>query len=118
MTRRAGYDLPESAVDSGAIYACGRYYNEKVPSGYKNPDGSDILEPRFEAHFNHNTRQEAYAIINALASSFRAMAYWAAGAVTVVADAPRDPLFAVTASQTIGGLDSPARRSAPSRPWP
>jgi predicted phage tail protein len=105
LTHRAGCDLPESAVDSGAIYACGRYCDELVPSGLKNATGTDIMEPRFEAHFNHNTRQEAHAIINALASCFRAMAYWAAGAVTVVADAPRDPLFAVTASQTVGGFE-------------
>jgi predicted phage tail protein len=105
LTHRSGCDLPDSAVDAAAVYSCGRYCDEYVPSGLKNADGSDIMEPRFEAHFVHNTRQEAYAIVNALASTFRAMAYWAAGQVTVVQDAPRDPLFTVNATQTIGGFE-------------
>lgn len=105
LTHRAGCDLPDSAVDMAAIYTCGRYCDQLVPSGLKNSTGGDILEPRFEAHFVYNTRQEAYSVVNALASAFRAMAYWAAGQVTVVQDAPRDPLFTVNASQTIGGFE-------------
>jgi predicted phage tail protein len=105
LTHRAGCALPDNAVDKAAIYTCGRYCDELVPSGQKNSDGSDIMEPRFEAHFVINTRQEAYSVVNALASSFRAMAYWASGAVTVVQDAPKDPVFTVTASQVTGGFE-------------
>jgi predicted phage tail protein len=113
LTHAAGANLPDSMVDRWSLYSAARYCDELVPSGLKNADGSDILEPRFTAHFNINTAQEAYAALNALASTFRAMAYWANGAVQVVQDAPRDPHVIVSPANTTGGLEfsGPAARA-------
>lgn len=95
----AGANLHESQVDKWSLYTISRYASERVP------DGFGAFEPRFSANFCLNTREEAYAVLNALASCLRAMTYWSSGAVTMVADMPTDPDVIVTPTNTIGGFE-------------
>lgn len=96
--------LDDSYIDAASLYPIARYCDQYVPNGFKNGDGSLIMEPRFTANFVINTKTEAYAVINSLASCFRGMTYWGAGAVQVVADMPRDPDVIVNGTNTIDGF--------------
>ena len=71
-------------VDKWALYEIGRYCDQLVPNGY----GAD--EPRFTINTVINTREDAYKVLNTLASAFRGMMYWGTGTVTAVQDAPQD----------------------------
>src|SRR5690606_22237485 len=48
-------------------------------------------------------REEAYRVVQAIASVFRGMTYWATGAVAVAADMPADPMFLVTNANVVDG---------------
>ena len=97
--------LDDSYIDKFALYPIAQYCDQYVPNGYTNPgSGTPIFEPRFTANFFINTKTEAYAVINALASTFRGMTYWGSGAVQVVADMPRDPDVIVSGANTIDGF--------------
>jgi predicted phage tail protein len=98
LTHPRGANLPESSVDRWGLYQIARYCDEFVDDGYGG------REPRFTANGTINTREEAFAVINTLCSVFRGMAYWSAGAVSVVADMPTSPSVIVTPSNTIGGF--------------
>ena len=98
LTHDSGAEMADSQIDKWTLYEISRYASERVPDGYGG------FEPRFSANFIINTRQEAYAVINALASCFRAMTYWESGAVQVVADMPREPDIQLSDSNTLGGF--------------
>ena len=95
LTHESGADMADSQIDKFTLYEISRYASERVPDGYGG------FEPRFSANFILNTRQEAYACINALASSFRAMTFWESGAVQVIADMPREPDIQISHSNTM-----------------
>lgn len=95
LTHEYGANLADSQIDKWTLYEISRYASERVPDGYGG------VEPRFSANFILNTRQEAYACINALASCFRAMTFWESGAVQVIADMPRDPDIQISNSNTL-----------------
>lgn len=78
--------VPEDQIDKWALYEIGRYCDELVPSGL----GDASLEPRFSCNLAITDRGEAYQVIQALASTFRSMIYWASGAITVSQDKPQD----------------------------
>jgi predicted phage tail protein len=97
--------LDDSYIDKFALYPIAQYCDQYVPNGYTNPgSGTPIYEPRFTANFIINTKTEAYAVINALSSTFRGMTYWGSGAVQVIADMPRDPDVIVSGANTIDGF--------------
>lgn len=97
LTHPSGAGLQDSQVDKWTLYEISRYCSERVPDGFGG------VEPRFSANFVINSRTEAYGVINALASVFRGMCYWHTGAVSVVADMPRDPDVLVNQSDVIDG---------------
>ncbi len=99
LTHPRGANLPPSAVDVFQLYPIAQYCDQRVP------DGKNGFEPRFSCNAVIATRQEAFAVINALGSCFRAMAFWSAGAVGTVCDMPRDPDVLVTRANTIGGFE-------------
>lgn len=99
LTHPAGAGLSDSQIDKWSLYDISRYCSERVDNGYGGK------EPRFSANFVINSRTEAYGVINALASSFRAMTFWHSGAVSVVADMPADADVIVSQANTIDGFE-------------
>lgn len=104
LTSPDGAGLDDSYIDRFSLYPIAQYCDQFVPSGFAGDNGEPLFEPRFTSNFVINTKTEAYAVINSLASTFRGMTYWGSGAVQVVQDAPRDPDIIVSAANTIDGF--------------
>lgn len=92
-----GNYIPESQVDKWALYRVARYCDELVP------DGLGAHEPRFTCNLYLQTREQAYKVVQDMASVFRGMAYWSGGAITVTQDAPQDPVYQFTSANVIDG---------------
>ena len=92
-----GKYIPEAQVDKFALYTIGQYCDEMVDDGF----GS--TEPRFTCNLYLQTRQEAYTVINNMASIFRAMPYWTSGSISVGQDAPSDPIYQYTNANVVDG---------------
>lgn len=90
--------IPAAMIDKWSIYAISKYSNEMVSDGF---GGS---EPRFSCNIIFETAQEAYKVVNDIASIFRAMPYWSAGAVTLAQDAPQDPVYLYHNGNVTDGL--------------
>ncbi|RKI09700.1 host specificity protein J [Corallococcus sp. AB030] len=99
-TKRYGLGryLNEAAVDKWGLYTVAKYCDELVP------DGKGGTEPRFRCNLYLQTQEDAYKVINNLASVFRCMTYWASGAVFVAQDAPRDAEYLFTPANVVDGL--------------
>lgn len=90
-------------VDKWSLYTIAQYCDQLVPSGFKYPDGSDIMEPRFTFNGVINSREEAFYVLQDITRSWRGMAYWAIGTVFATADMPTDPVKIVSPANVIGG---------------
>jgi predicted phage tail protein len=91
-----GEFIDAAQVDKWALYQIGQYCDEFVDNGYGG------IEPRFACNLYLQSREDAYKVINAFASIFRGMVYWAGGAIAAVQDAPRDPVALFTPANTVG----------------
>jgi len=92
-----GGHLKESEIDKWALYEIAQYCDQLVPDGY----GS--IEPRFTLNHLIVSREEAYKLMNDLASAFRGLTYYANGLVFAVQDAYKKPIYQVNNSNVIGG---------------
>ena len=84
-------------LDDTTLYAISQYCSEQVD------DGNGGTEPRFTFNAVIQSRQEAYDLVNAMASVFRGMVYWSLGAATFAQDRPADPILNVTRANTLNG---------------
>ena len=92
-----GNYMPESQVDKWALYRVAKYCDELVPNGLGG------YEPRFTCNLYLQTREQAYKVVQDMASVFRGMAYWSGGAITVTQDSPQDPVYQFTAANVVDG---------------
>ena len=79
-------------------------------------DGFSGYEPRFSCNVNIQTAEEAYTLVNNMASVFRAMPFWSAGSVTISQDRPSDPAYLFTlanVSEEGFSYESSSRKSRP-----
>lgn len=67
-------------------------------------DGMINGKPRFTFNVQVMTRSKAIELLDSIASVFRGMIYWRAGAVDFAQDRPGSPVVDVTAANTIDGL--------------
>lgn len=104
-----GEFIPAALVDKWGLYEIAQYCDEMVSDGFGG------TEPRFTCNLYLQSREEAYTVINNLASIFRAMTYWGAGALTCAQDAPADPVQRFTAANVINGAFAYSGSSAKGR---
>lgn len=97
INSRYGLGLDDADVDKWSLLQISKYCDELVPDGFGG------TEPRFKLNVILQTREEAYAVINSLVSTFRGIVYWASGAVTVGQDSPTDPDRLVTPANVVDG---------------
>ncbi|WP_431854316.1 TipJ family phage tail tip protein [Azospirillum sp.] len=98
-----GDSIAATQVDKWSLYQIAQYCDQGVPSGRKNADGTDILEPRYTFNGAIVGREDAYQVVQAICSVFRGMAFWAAGSVCAKADMPGDPVKLVSPANVLGG---------------
>lgn len=90
--------IDSTQVDKWSLYTIARYCDEMVPSGI----GSG-MEPRFTCNLYLQSPEEAYTVIQNMASIFRAITYWATGTMLVVQDSPSNPVSLFTNANVIDG---------------
>lgn len=102
---RYGMSLPARVLVATRydLFPISQYCDGMVPSGFKDPQGNDILELRFALNVLMSTQDDAYRVIQSLVSSFRGMAYWGAGRVVVTADMPVQPSAIMNQANVIEG---------------
>jgi predicted phage tail protein len=93
-----GEFIPEAQVDKWALYTIAQYCDQLVPNGFGG------TEPRFTCNIYIQSRAEAYRVVNDMASIFRAMVFWASGAITAVQDSPADAAYLYAPANVVDGL--------------
>lgn len=92
-----GSVIDEEQVDKWSFYEAAQYCDGLVP------DGNGGLESRFTFNASFMEREEAFTVIQALASSFHAMVYWVGGQMFVSVDKPSEPVKLISPANVIDG---------------
>lgn len=87
-----GQYIREDWVDKWTLYEIAQYCDELV-------DG----EPRFTCNVLFTQKEDAYKVIQNLASVFRGMVYWGAGRIFTVQDKDKDPFYLFSNANVIDG---------------
>lgn len=82
-----GERITPAMVNRYALYRIAQWCDQWVP------DGKGGLEPRFTCNLYLQTRQEAYIVLEDIASIFHGMSYWDGNQLVVTADMPEDPVY-------------------------
>lgn len=82
-----GERLNAAMVNRYALYRIAQWCDQMVP------DGKGGTEPRFTCNLYLQTQEEAYIVLEDIASIFHGMAYWDGSQMVVNADMPQDPVY-------------------------
>lgn len=91
--------IDASQVDIWGLYSIAQYCDELVPNG------KGGMEPRYQCNIYIENQEEAYTLLNSIASIFRGMAYWARGSIITTADKPADPVRLYTEANVVEEID-------------
>lgn len=101
-----GERIDESQVDKWSLYDIAQYCDELVD------DGTGVLEPRFTCNVLIQTREEAYKVLQDIASIFAGTTYWGSGGdsfqgIVPVQDKPQETYaYAFNNSNVVDGVFS------------
>lgn len=89
--------IKPNMIDKYGLYSIAQYCDELVPNGYGG------FEPRYTFNGVINSKQNAAAVLDSIASVFRGMIYWGSGSAMFTADKPGTPVKLVTPANVING---------------
>jgi hypothetical protein len=84
-----GKYVDPNLTDKWTLYEISKYCDQLVSSG----GTGDGKEPRFTCNVLISTREDAYKVVNDMASIFRAIVFYNAGLIFTSQDRPKDPLY-------------------------
>ena len=93
LARHAGY----IDVDDGALYTLSQYCDQLVNDGYGG------LEPRMTLNAYITEQMSARDLLDNIAGMFRGIALWDGQRLTVMIDAPHDPIATITNANVVDG---------------
>ncbi|WP_250692791.1 phage tail tip fiber protein [Escherichia coli] len=93
LTRHAGY----IDVDDGALYVLSQYCDQLVNDGYGG------LEPRMTLNAYITEQMSARDLLDNIAGMFRGISLWDGQRLTVMIDAPQDPIATITNANVVDG---------------
>ena len=93
LAKRAGY----IDVDDGALYILSQYCDQLVDDGYGGK------EPRMTLNAYITEQASARDILDKIASMFRGIALWDGLRLSVMLDAPQDPIATITHANVVNG---------------
>lgn len=93
LARRAGY----IDVDDGMLYVLSQYCDQLVNDGYGG------LEPRLMLNAYVTEQISARELLDKIAGMFRGIALWDGMRLTVMLDAPQDPIATITNASVVDG---------------
>lgn len=93
LSRHAGY----IDVDDGALYMLSQYCDQLVDDGYGG------LEPRMTLNAYITEQMSARDLLDNIAGMFRGIALWDGQRLTVMIDAPQDPIATITNANVVDG---------------
>lgn len=94
LARHAGY----IDVDDGALYTLSQYCDQLVDDGYGG------LEPRMTLNAYITEQMSARDLLDNIAGMFRGIALWDGQRLTVMIDAPQDPIATITNANVVDGV--------------
>jgi len=104
-----GKYIDQALVDKWTLYEIAQYCDQLVSDGFGG------LEPRFRCNVLIATKEEAYKVLNDMASVFRAIIYYAAGQIVVSQDSLKEPIYLFNNSNVIDGIFNYSDASKKSR---
>lgn len=93
LARHAGY----IDVDDGALYTLSQYCDQLVDDGYGG------LEPRMTLNAYITEQMSARDLLDNIAGMFMGIALWDGQRLTVMIDAPQDPIATITNANVVDG---------------
>lgn len=92
-----GQYIDETAIDKWSLYQISKYCDTLVE------DGQGGIEPLFTCNIIFNSRDEAYKVLNDIASIFNTMLYYANGIIYPVQDSAKNPIVQFTNANVENG---------------
>lgn len=84
-------------VDKWSLYSLAQYCDELVD------DGKGGREPRFTCNVYIQKADDAFHVLQSIASIFRAMTYWNGEQIIIDADTPKDPVYTFSRANVVDG---------------
>ena len=84
-------------VDKWRLYQIGQYCDEMVD------DGQGGKEPRFAINVYIQKAEDAYQVLQNIASVFRGMSFWDGTQIVVDSDTPKDPVYTFSPANIVNG---------------
>lgn len=84
-----GKYVDPNLTDKWTLYEIAQYCDQLVSSG----GSGDGKEPRFTCNVLISTREDAYKVVNDMASIFRAIVFYNAGLIFTSQDRPKEPIY-------------------------